>query len=158
MLSKGQTYLHHMPVHWAGGFMTLLSGILSGACVEFCNSVFTSTWLLDRLRDERVPPVTFVHLPPPLLNTVAAELADMENRDADGYAAVIQGVRKLTMVASGGSTVTPKQRVMWQALLGRPLVVGYGMSESLGVVAWTDYAGRREYPLVSFFWLFFVSG
>lgn len=102
--------------------------------------------------------MTSVHLPPPLLNTVAAKLADMENTDTDSYAAVIRGVRKLKMVASGGSTVTPKQKVIWQALLGRPLVVGYGMSESFGVVAYTDYTGRREYPPVSCFWLSFVSG
>jgi acyl-CoA synthetase (AMP-forming)/AMP-acid ligase II len=92
------------------------------------------------------------------LNTVAAELADLENRDAHRYAAVIRGVRKLNMVASGGSTVTPKQRVTWQVLLGRPLVVGYGMSESFGVVAFTDYAGRGEYPLVSCFRLAIVMG
>lgn len=129
--------------------MTLLSGILSGSCVEFCSEVFSATWLLERLRDGRLPPVMSLHLAPPLLNSVAAELAALKNVNPDRYAAVMKGIRKLRMLASGGSTVTPKQRLTWQALLGKPLVVGYGISENFGVVAFTDYGKREEYPLVS---------
>lgn len=140
-----------MPVHWAGGFMTFFSGILSKACVEFCSDVFSSTWFLKRLVDENWPPVMSLHLPPPLLNGVASELAGLEHSDPKLYETVLKGIKQLKIVASGGSTVTPKQRVVWQVLLGKPLSVGYGMSESLGVVAYTDYGERGEYPMVSAF-------
>jgi long-subunit acyl-CoA synthetase (AMP-forming) len=133
--------------------MTFLSGILSKSCVEFCSDVFSSSWLLNRLRDENLPPVTSLHLPPPLLNDVAAELANMQKNNTDGYAVVLNGIRGLKVLASGGSTVTPRQRVIWRELLGRPLVVGYGMSESFGAVAFTDYGRRGEYAVVSIvFW------
>ncbi|KAJ5377305.1 uncharacterized protein N7496_004714 [Penicillium cataractarum] len=138
-----------MPVHWAGGFMTFFSGILSKACVEFCSDIFSSTWFLKRLVDEDCPPVTSLHLPPPLLNGVASELADLENRDPELYGNVLRGIRQLKVLASGGSTVAPKQRLVWQALFGKPLFVGYGMSESFGVVAYTDYGKRGAYPMDS---------
>jgi long-subunit acyl-CoA synthetase (AMP-forming) len=147
--SSGNIYLHHMPVHWASGFMTFFSGILLKACVEFCSEVFSSSWFLERLVDENWPPVTSLHLPPPLLNAVASEFADLGNRDPDLYETVLKGIGRLKVLASGGSTVTPKQRVVWRVLLGKPLSVGYGMSESFGVVAYTDYGKRGEYPLVS---------
>jgi malonyl-CoA/methylmalonyl-CoA synthetase len=159
-LSAGNVYLHHMPVHWAGGFMTFLSGILSKACVEFCSEVFSSRWFLERIRlppaCSGLPDVSSLHLPPPLLNDIASELEDLKNKDADEYDTVLQGIRGLKVLASGGSTVTPKQRVMWAELLGKQLVVGYGMSESFGVVAFTDYGKRGEYPMVGFFLRFLL--
>jgi long-subunit acyl-CoA synthetase (AMP-forming) len=85
------------------------------------------------------------------LNDVAAELESLQRTDPDEYAAVTKGIKQLKVLASGGSTVTPKQRSMWRALLGKPLFVGYGMSESFGVVAFTDYGKRGEYPMVSLF-------
>ncbi|KAF3390465.1 Malonate--CoA ligase, partial [Penicillium rolfsii] len=153
--SAGNVYLHHMPVHWAGGFMTFLSGILSKACVEFCSEVFSARWFLERIRARsrpsgrwELPAVASLHLPPPLLNDVVAELEDLKNKDPDGYTGVLEGIRNLKDLASGGSTVTPKQRVLWHGLLKKPLVVGYGMSEHFGVVAFTDYRKRGEYPLL----------
>jgi long-subunit acyl-CoA synthetase (AMP-forming) len=84
-----------------------------------------------------------------LLNDVAVELESLKNSNPGGYAVVMKGIRQLKVLASGGSTVTPKQRGIWRAVLGKPLVVGYGMSESFGVVAFTDYGKRGEYPMVS---------
>lgn len=129
--------------------MTFFSGILSKACVEFCSEVFAPSWVLKRLVDENWPPIASLHLPPPLLNAVASELEDLGDSDPDLYETVLKGIGGLQVLASGGSTVTPKQRVVWQRLLGKPLSVGYGMSESFGVVAYTDYGKRGEYPLVS---------
>lgn len=120
-LSTGFVYLHHMPVHWAGGFMTFLSGILSKACVEFCSEVFSSGGFLERMRlrpqssgESRLTllNVTSLHLPPPFLNDFAAELEDVKRKNADEYATVLKGIRQLKVLASGGSTVTPTQRVV----------------------------------------------
>lgn len=124
--------------------------------MEFCSEVFTSAWLLERIRPRprpggawELPPVTSLHLPPPLLNDVAAELECLKSKDPDEYDTVLEGIRRIKVLASGGSTVTPKQRVIWAELLGKPLAVGYGMSENFGVVAFTDYGKRGEYTLVS---------
>lgn len=129
--------------------MTFLSGILSRACVEFCSEVFSASWLLGRLCDRNLPAVSSLHLAPPLLIDVAGKLAKVQSCDPDGYPDVLKGIRSLNVLASGGSTVMPRQRVIWQELLGKPLVVGYGMTENFGVVAITDYSKRGEYPMVS---------
>jgi hypothetical protein len=42
-------------------------------------------------------------LPPPLLNEVAAELEILKNKDTDEYATVLNGIRGLKVLASGGS-------------------------------------------------------
>jgi acyl-CoA synthetase (AMP-forming)/AMP-acid ligase II len=43
-LSTTDTWLHQMPAHWKGGFDFILAAAYTGACLEFCSSVFSPTW------------------------------------------------------------------------------------------------------------------
>ncbi|KAJ5692597.1 hypothetical protein N7462_002020 [Penicillium macrosclerotiorum] len=129
----GDLYLHHMPVHWAGGLFTFFTVLLAGSCIEFCSRAFSPAWLLARLADPALPPATALYLPPPMLDAVAEEVDIWQAKWPGRYEGAIKGIRGLRALSSGAMPVSVRQREAWRGIWGRPLGVGYGMSELFGV-------------------------
>ncbi|KAJ5114935.1 hypothetical protein NUU61_000694, partial [Penicillium alfredii] len=143
--TMSETWLHHQPVHWGGGFMSMMKCLLMGTCLEFCGGVFSPAWLLDRLQDPRRPPVTGLFLSPPLLDAVASDLEGLRLNAPDRYEGALEGIRGLRALSSGAMQVNPRQREVWASLRGgKPLMVLYGLTENFGIVAMTGWRGSEE--------------
>ncbi|GAB1208447.1 hypothetical protein APSETT445_007196 [Aspergillus pseudonomiae] len=151
-LGPSDTWAHYSPVHWAAGWLFLFHTILAGACLEFCSSVFSPDWLLERWEEKAGPEdgLTVVFMVPSGLQAVGAKLEAIRREGPPGrYDRILQGLRGTRVIASGGARVTPELRDEWMELRGgRPLMVAYGMSEVLMFIAAADWDSNAVLPVV----------
>ncbi|KAB8263439.1 hypothetical protein BDV32DRAFT_136076 [Aspergillus pseudonomiae] len=150
-LGPSDTWAHYSPVHWAAGWLFLFHTILAGACLEFCSSVFSPDWLLERWEEKAGPEdgLTVVFMVPSGLQAVGAKLEAIRREGPPGrYDRILQGLRGTRVIASGGARVTPELRDEWMELRGgRPLMVAYGMSEVLMFIAAADWDSNAVLPV-----------
>ncbi|GMF66806.1 unnamed protein product [Aspergillus oryzae] len=151
-LTPSDTWAHYSPVHWAGGWLFLFHTILAGACLEFCSSVFSPDWLLERWEKKAGPEdgLTAVFLVPSGLQVVREKLEAVRKEGPPGrYDRILQGLRGMRLICSGGARVTPELRSEWMELRGgKPLMVAYGMSEVLAFVVAADWDSGVDLPMV----------
>jgi acyl-CoA synthetase (AMP-forming)/AMP-acid ligase II len=147
-LTKSDTWLHHMPVNWGTGITILIMCIATGACLELCAPYFDTEWLLERLQEGGI---TCLFLRASTLEPIAERVAQLEDIwPTSKYDALLNGIRQLRVVCSGALRVSPASQTIWKNLRdGRPLMVVYAMSESLTLVATTDWQYDENLSLVS---------
>ncbi|KAE8362256.1 hypothetical protein BDV27DRAFT_166327 [Aspergillus caelatus] len=150
-LKPSDTWAHYSPVHWAAGWLFLFHTILAGACLEFCSSVFSPDWLLERWEKKAGPEdgLTAVFLVPSGLQAVGEKLDAVRKEGPPGrYDRILQGLRGMRLIISGGARVTPELRDGWMELRGgKPLMVAYGMSEVLMFVVAGDWDSEVNLPM-----------
>ncbi|GMG04652.1 unnamed protein product [Aspergillus oryzae] len=150
-LTPSDTWAHYSPVHWAAGWLFLFHTILAGACLEFCSSVFSPDWLLERWEKKAGPEdgLTAVFLVPSGLQAVGEKLEAVRKEGPPGrYDRILQGLRGMRLICSGGARVTPELRSEWMELRGgKPLMVAYGMSEVLAFVVAADWDSGVDLPM-----------
>ncbi|OGM51309.1 putative AMP dependent CoA ligase [Aspergillus bombycis] len=150
-LGPSDTWAHYSPVHWAAGWLFLFHTILAGACLEFCSSVFSPDWLLEQWEKKTGPEdgLTAVFLVPSGLQAVGAKLEAVRREGPpERYGRILQGLRGMRVIASGGARVTPELRDEWMDLRGgKPLTVAYGMSEVLMFVVAADWNSNAVLPM-----------
>lgn len=146
-MSPRDTWLLQSPVHWMGGFFQFFITVSAGACAEFCASAFTPDWLLERLS---AGDVSCLHLTPILLDTVEEKLHVARNAwPSSRYESVLAGLRGIRVLAVGSVPVGSVRRTAWKNLRGgKPLMVLYGMTEELGMVARSSWESDDDIPLV----------
>ena len=151
-LGPSDTWAHYSPVHWAAGWLFLFHTILAGACLEFCSSVFSPDWLLERWEKKAGPEdgLTAVFLVPSGLQAVGEKLnAVRKDGPPERYNRILQGLRGMRLIISGGARVTPELRNEWMELRGgKPLMIAYGMSEVLMFVVTGDWDSEVNLPMV----------
>ncbi|KAE8164464.1 hypothetical protein BDV40DRAFT_114352 [Aspergillus tamarii] len=150
-LGPSDTWAHYSPVHWAAGWLFLFHTILAGACLEFCSSVFSPDWLLERWEKKAGPEdgLTAVFLVPSGLQAVGEKLnAVRKDGPPERYNRILQGLRGMRLIISGGARVTPELRNEWMELRGgKPLMIAYGMSEVLMFVVTGDWDSEVNLPM-----------
>lgn len=140
-LSSADLWLQTSPLHWGAGFTLAMITIISGACLEFRGPGFGSQWLVGRLG---AGGVTFVYIPPFLLDEIAGMLAETRDEGA------LRGIRELRLLCTGAMRVRSSTISVWKGLRGgTPPMVVYAMSESISLVATTDYRSDVIPPEVS---------
>ncbi|KAE8308463.1 hypothetical protein BDV41DRAFT_592180 [Aspergillus transmontanensis] len=149
-LTPSDTWAHYSPVHWAAGWLFLFHTILAGACLEFCSSVFSPDWLLERWEKTAGPEdgLTAVFLVPSGLQAVGEKLEAVRKEGPPGrYDHILQGLRGMRLICSGGARVTPELKDEWMELRGgKPLMIAYGMSEVLAFIVAADWDSRVDLP------------
>ncbi|KAJ5512497.1 hypothetical protein N7463_002049 [Penicillium fimorum] len=143
-ISEDDIMLHTSPVHWLGGFLQCVTGLMSGACIEFCRAVFSLDWLTQRLQKGDVRSI-FLH--PKILDALAEKVSMIQRTwPLSQSKALLNGIGSLRMISTGGMRVHPSTQARWEKLNGRPLVVAYGMTETLGLVSMKihETAAERE--------------
>ncbi|KAB8208433.1 hypothetical protein BDV34DRAFT_190277 [Aspergillus parasiticus] len=149
-LTPSDTWAHYSPVHWAAGWLFLFHTILAGACLEFCSSVFSPDWLLERWEKKAGPEdgLTAVFLVPSGLQAVGEKLEAVRKEGPPGrYDRILQGLRGMRLICSGGARVTPELKDEWMELRGgKPLMIAYGMSEVLAFIVAADWDSRVDLP------------
>jgi malonyl-CoA/methylmalonyl-CoA synthetase len=147
-LSNQDVWLHYTPVHWVGGLMFFLMGILSGMCLEFCSTSFNPVWFWERMQS---CDVTAIFCSPALLDSLAKTLSQTGHSWTPVQRkAAISGIQKLRILVSGSMSVPPTTQAFWRDLRGgRPLVILWTMTELFGPAISTDWTSRVDVPPVS---------
>ncbi|KAL5358775.1 hypothetical protein BJX96DRAFT_173756 [Aspergillus floccosus] len=137
-LSSTDVWLQTSPLHWGAGFTLSIITIVSGACMEFRGPGFGPRWLVDRLG---AGGITFVYIPPFLLDEIADMLAGTRSTCSDLQSqAALRGIRELRVLCTGAMRVQSSTLSVWKGLRGgKPPMVVYAMSESISLVATTDW-------------------
>ncbi|KAF5860617.1 hypothetical protein ETB97_001321 [Aspergillus alliaceus] len=149
-LTTADTWLHYSPVHWVGGWVSMFHSLLSGACLEFCASVFSPEWLLsqwEKKAGSNESP-TAMYLVPSVLEAVGDKV-EAVRRDGppERFERILEGLGAMRVIYSGSMRVTSPLRDYWRELRGgRPLMIMYGMSEVIGFVASNDWDDWGEMP------------
>ncbi|KFX95068.1 hypothetical protein O988_05987 [Pseudogymnoascus sp. VKM F-3808] len=145
-LTKSDTWLHHTPVNWGTGITILIMCIATGARLELCAPYFGTEWLLERLQEGDI---TCLFLRATSLEPIAERVTQLKDIwPTSKYDALLSGIRKLRVVCSGALRVSPASQIIWKNLRdGRPLMVVYAMTESLTLVATTDWQNDENLPL-----------
>ncbi|KAB8237950.1 uncharacterized protein BDW43DRAFT_262676, partial [Aspergillus alliaceus] len=157
-LTTADTWLHYSPVHWVGGWVSMFHSLLSGACLEFCASVFSPEWLLcqwEKKPGSNESP-TAMYLVPSVLEAVGDKV-EAVRRDGppERFERILEGLGAMRVIYSGSMRVTSPLRDYWRELRGgRPLMIMYGMSEVIGFVASNDWDDWGEMPPVRLFFFF----
>ncbi|KAF9893926.1 hypothetical protein FE257_008897 [Aspergillus nanangensis] len=137
-LTKDDLWLHWSPVHWMGGFIFMIGGIMSGVTTELGDFLSGVDAQIERLKQEDI---TCMIIPPYRLIQIA-DIYDELRRTGGGteYQALANGLRRLRVVLTGTTDVSPSVRARWEEMRsGKPLLVLYSASELLGPVGITDW-------------------
>jgi acyl-CoA synthetase (AMP-forming)/AMP-acid ligase II len=151
-LTPEDIWVHYSPVHWVGGFISMCHSILAGACVDFCSSVFSPDWLLERWekKGQGEDGPTAMYLVPSLLESVGERLEAVRiTGPLEKYELILRGLREMRVIYSGSTRVTPALRECWSNFRGgKPLMIVYGMSEAIGFVVTNDWQSNKDLPPV----------
>jgi acyl-CoA synthetase (AMP-forming)/AMP-acid ligase II len=147
-LSSADTWLQTSPLHWGAGFTLAMITLFSGGCVEFRKPDFNARWLVDRLG---AGGITFVYIAPFLLDEIADMLAESRSPCSDSNTqAALRGIREVRVLCTGAMRVNPLTLSTWKGLRGgKPPMVVYAMTESISLVATTDWKSDTVVPQVS---------
>ncbi|KAL4905469.1 hypothetical protein BDW74DRAFT_177839 [Aspergillus multicolor] len=153
-LTRHDTWLHHAPAHWKGGFDFLLAATYAGAAIEFANSVFSLDWLLQRIASgtpmrRARGPVTCILAQPALLISVKEELDKIQREGSqEEYEGALKGIREIRVFLSGSIRVPEWLKDVWrrEIIPGREVVNAYGFTEAAGMVAMTAWDAREAVP------------
>ncbi|KAE8147127.1 amp dependent CoA ligase [Aspergillus avenaceus] len=141
-LSPRDTFLHPMAAHWKGGFDFFIACICSGACIEFCASVYSSQWFWQRLQQGGV---TCAITPTPVLHQLREALDAVRNTVSPStFQQMLQGLRELRVMGTGSMKVPESVMAYWKELRGgQPLTNLYGATELVGMVSMTDWKSDK---------------
>ncbi|RDW68957.1 uncharacterized protein DSM5745_08717 [Aspergillus mulundensis] len=153
-LTPRDTWLHHAPAHWKGGFDFLLAATYAGARIEFASSVFSPAWLLERIGATKPMrrargPITCILALPSLLISVAEALEQIKRDEGQKeYEDAVQGVRDIRVFVSGSIRVPEWLKDVWrqEIIPGREVVNAYGFTEAAGMVAMTAWDAKGAVP------------
>ncbi|KAL4871450.1 hypothetical protein BDV12DRAFT_194511 [Aspergillus spectabilis] len=133
-LSSSDTWLHHSPAHWKGGFDFLLAGAYTGSCIEFCSSMFTPPWFWERIKHGGI---SCFLASPTLLASLKEALAQLNEEERKG---ALNGLKDVRALLTGSMRVPEGIKDEWRGLRGgRELVNMYGFTEAAGMVSMTGW-------------------
>ncbi|PIB02215.1 Malonate--CoA ligase [Cercospora beticola] len=126
-ITKDDVLLHLLPVHHATGIgMMFFPFLIGGALLEFKSGSFSPEWLWDRWRRGGITffsgvPTIYMRLMRHFQQSIASR------PDAQQY---IDGARALRACICGTSALPKNIADFWTELLGRQILLRYGMTET----------------------------
>ncbi|KAM3415610.1 Malonate--CoA ligase [Cercospora zeina] len=130
-ITANDVLLHLLPVHHATGIgMMFFPFLIGGALLEFKSGSFSPEWLWDRWRQGGITffsgvPTIYMRLMRYFQQSIAAR------PDAQRY---IDGARALRACICGTSALPKNIADFWTQLLGRQILLRYGMTETGAVL------------------------
>ncbi|KAI1872616.1 hypothetical protein JX265_005496 [Neoarthrinium moseri] len=139
------TELSIMPLHWAAGMIALASNITRGVRIEFCRSVYSPDWLLNRIKEPgryRLlgAPAVWTALEQALLKHVeVSSLCDI-NPGGKAESELRERMQYLSAAGSGGSPVPSGVFQFFARILtGCELTDFYGSTEIGHIFAYATF-------------------
>ena len=147
-LSSTDVGFQSSPLHWGAGFTLSMITIISGACLELRGPNFSPAWLIDRLG---AGGITFIYVPPFILDEIADSLTEAKNsRSVVQSEAALKGIRHIRVLCTGAMRIKSSTLLAWKSLRGgKPPMAVYAMTESMSLVASTDWDSDHIPPQVS---------
>ncbi|KAL5342081.1 hypothetical protein BJX70DRAFT_395055 [Aspergillus crustosus] len=134
-LSTDDTWLHHMPAHWKGGFDFLLTAAFSGSYIEFCGTVFSPAWFWERIKWGGI---SCTLASPTLLASLKESYDSLEPAEREK---ALSGLADVRALLTGSMRVPEEIKDTW-----RELVNMYGFTEGAGMLSMTDWNSEGKVP------------
>lgn len=139
-IGPGDVFLSPITPQWISGFHNTIGGILGGALMELCSTVFNPPWFWNRMKPGDV--TIFPCSPAYYIKLAVFFETDIANGPQVEREKVVNGVRNIRILASAGSLLAQSISQFWAKLRPRQRLFNtYGTTETMCMALDADLTG-----------------